>query len=67
MNKFTTDGKKIVQAPPPIGAFTSSAVLSVALVPDEEVEWYWSYYPDGSSAATGYSIIKKPINQILDV
>jgi hypothetical protein len=50
---------RIVTAPQ-IGATDSSAqVLSVTLLPDEEVIWHWTHYPDGRSAVTGYEIIKK--------
>jgi hypothetical protein len=62
MRNETTDGKTIVQAPQPQpGRYTSNAVLSVALAPDEEVEWQWTHYPDGSSAVTGYIITKRQL------
>lgn len=41
----TTDRKTIVQAPQPsTGKYTSGAVLSVSLAPDEEAEWHWAHY-----------------------
>ena len=36
-----------------------SGVISVVLGDDEDVQWYWTHYPDGRSVVTGYEVIKK--------
>jgi hypothetical protein len=51
--------KRIVLAPQSGRADTSGQVISVELGEDEEVVWQWTHYPDGTSAVTGYKIIKK--------
>lgn len=56
-----TAQKRIVYAP---GSYPlnkrSSAVNSVSLSPDEEVEWTFSYCSDGSRYVSGYIVTKKP-------
>jgi hypothetical protein len=51
--------KRVVVAPQAGGADSSGQVISVELNDDEEVVWRWTHYPDGTSAVTGYEIIKK--------
>ena len=56
----TNDGKRIEYAPAAVGEpGVSAGVVSVALGDDEDVQWYWTHYPDGRSVVTGYGIIKK--------
>ena len=38
-------------------------VLSVELGEDEEVIWQWTHRPDGTSAVTGYEVVKKTEEQ----
>jgi hypothetical protein len=52
--------KKHVVVAPQVGSVDKSAqVISVELSEDEDVRWKWTHYPDGTSAVTGYEIIKK--------
>ncbi|MGH9832899.1 MAG: hypothetical protein ACREBD_15570 [Blastocatellia bacterium] len=51
--------KRVVVAPQAGGADSSGQVISVELNDGEEVIWRWTHYPDGTSAVTGYEIIKK--------
>jgi len=53
------ENKRVVVAPQAGGADSSGQVISVELNDDEEVIWRWTHYPDGTSAVTGYEIIKK--------
>jgi len=55
----TTEKKRIVQAPSSGGSDLSGQVLSVQLGEDEEVIWQWTHCPDGTSAVTGYEVVKK--------
>lgn len=36
-----------------------SAVISVELNENEEVQWIWTTYPNGQRIVTGYNIIQK--------
>lgn len=36
-----------------------SAVISVELNENEEVEWIWTIYPNGQKIVTGYNVIQK--------
>jgi hypothetical protein len=36
-----------------------SAVISVELSENEEVQWIWTTYPNGQRVVTGYNIIQK--------
>jgi hypothetical protein len=57
---MNTDQEKRIVLPPQSGrADSSGQVISVELGEDEEVVWQWTHYPDGTSAVTGYKIIKK--------
>ncbi|MCI0665783.1 MAG: hypothetical protein L0220_32400 [Acidobacteria bacterium] len=52
--------KTSVVVAPQFGSSDKSAqVISVELTEDEDVLWQWTHYPDGTSAVTGYEIIKK--------
>ena len=51
--------KRIVQAPSSGGSEAPGQVLSVELNENEEVVWQWTHRPDGTSAVTGYEIVKK--------
>jgi hypothetical protein len=51
--------KHIVQAPSSGGSDSPGQVLSVELGEDEEVIWQWTHRPDGTSAVTGYEVVKK--------
>jgi hypothetical protein len=51
--------KKVVMAPQLGSEDKSAQVINVELADDEEVHWQWTHYPDGTSAVTGYEIIKK--------
>jgi hypothetical protein len=52
--------KKRVVVAPQVGSVDKSAqVISVELSEDEDVRWKWTHYHDGTSAVTGYEIIKK--------
>jgi len=58
-----TEKKRIVQAPSSGGSDSPGQVLSVELDEDEEVIWQWTHRPDGTSAVTGYEIVKKTEEQ----
>ena len=55
---------RIVTAPQPslsLNSTTSnipSAVISVELNENEEVQWIWTTYPNGQRVVTGYNIIQ---------
>lgn len=51
--------KRLVSAPQASTADTSAQVINVELADDEDVRWRWTHYPDGTSAVTGYEIIRK--------
>jgi len=51
--------KRVVMAPEAGSEDKSAQVISVEMADDEEVSWRWTHYPDGTSAVTGYEIIKK--------
>ena len=51
--------KRVVIAPQVGGSDKSAQVISVDLSEDEDVLWKWTHYPDGTSAVTGYELIKK--------
>jgi hypothetical protein len=52
--------KKRIVVAPQVGSVDKSAqIISVELTEDEDVRWKWTHYPDGTSAVTGYEIIKK--------
>jgi hypothetical protein len=51
--------QRVVMAPQAGSQDKSAQVISVELADDEEVRWQWTHYPDGTSAVTGYEIIKK--------
>jgi hypothetical protein len=52
--------KKRIVVAPQMGSIDKSAqIISVDLTEDEDVRWKWTHYPDGTSAVTGYEIIKK--------
>jgi len=52
--------KKRVVVAPQVGSLDKSAqLISVELAEDEDLRWNWTHYPDGTSAVTGYEIIKK--------
>jgi hypothetical protein len=53
------DPKRTEYAPVSDAAAGSSPVFSVDLADDEEVQWYWTHYPNGQSVVTGYDIVKK--------
>jgi len=50
---------RTVYAPQPKDDTKSSAVISVELDEEEDVEWTWTHTADGESVVTGYTIIKK--------
>jgi hypothetical protein len=51
--------KRIVEAPSSGGSDSPGQVLSVELNENEEIIWQWTHRPDGTSAVTGYEIVKK--------
>lgn len=51
--------KRIVQAPSSGSADLPGQVLSVELGEGEEVIWQWTHRPAGTSAVTGYEIVKQ--------
>ncbi len=51
--------KRIVVAPQAGPTNSSGQVMSVVLNDDEDVNWRWTHYPDGTSAVTGYEIVKQ--------
>ncbi|MGE0132334.1 MAG: hypothetical protein AB7U82_29985 [Blastocatellales bacterium] len=51
--------KRLVVAPQAGRADSSGQIISVELNEDEDVSWQWTHYPDGTSAVTGYEIVKK--------
>jgi hypothetical protein len=56
-----SERRKIGFAPQPV-PFTQievNRILSVKLGEDEEVEWTWTYWPNGGISVTGYTIVKK--------
>ena len=55
----TALGRRRVEAPYQ-GQLTSSSILSVSLMDDEEVEWHVIHNPDGTKIVYGYTITKKP-------
>jgi hypothetical protein len=50
---------RIIVAPHAGSSDKSAQVISLVLSEDEDVLWQWTHYPDGTSAVTGYEIIKK--------
>ena len=54
----TNSSSRVVYAPAASGTDPSSSVISVVLNEGEEVKWCWTHFPDGSSAVTGYEIVK---------
>jgi hypothetical protein len=53
---------RTVVAPPPSPAATnlpSNRVFSVALEPDEDVEWTWTSTVDSVSYVSGYTLVKR--------
>ena len=52
--------KRIVYAPQSDHIPSASAVISVELDEDEEVEWQWTHL-NGRSVVTGYSIVKQAV------
>ncbi|MBO0721698.1 MAG: hypothetical protein J2P41_12795 [Blastocatellia bacterium] len=54
-----SEEKRVVTAPQAGSADKSAQVISVELAEDEDVRWQWTHYPDGTSAVTGYEIIRK--------
>ena len=54
----TNEKKRIVHAPSSGALDLPGQVLSVELGEDEEVIWQWTHRPDGTSAVTGYEIVK---------
>jgi len=50
---------RVVVAPQVGSSDKSAQVISVELKEDEDVFWKWTHYPDGTSAVTGYEVIKK--------
>ena len=53
------EGKRVEYAPAAGDVEASAGIINVRVNDDEEVRWYWTHYPDGRSAVTGYDIIKK--------
>jgi hypothetical protein len=57
-------GKRTILAPEttflPSVQPPANRVVSVDLEEDEEVQWTWTYLPDGQKYVSGYTIIKKP-------
>lgn len=51
--------KRLVSAPQAGRADTSARIINVELADDEDVRWQWTHYPAGTSAVTGYEIIRK--------
>ena len=57
--------KRIVTAPQQTSILNSttvnipSAVISVELKENEDVEWIWTAYPNGQRVVTGYNIIQR--------
>jgi hypothetical protein len=60
----TTEKKRIVQAPSSGGSDLPGQVLIVELGEDEEVIWQWTHHPDGTSAVTGFEVVKKTEEKI---
>jgi hypothetical protein len=50
---------RVVRAPATGSWKRSGQILTVTLGEDEEVIWQWSHHPDGTSAVTGYEVVKK--------
>jgi len=50
---------RVVVAPQVGSSDKSAQVISLELKEDEDVLWKWTHYPDGTSAVTGYEVIKK--------
>jgi hypothetical protein len=59
MNENEKKDKRVVLAPQTGSDDRSAQVINVELAGDEDVRWQWTHYPDGTSAVTGYEIIKK--------
>ena len=57
--------KRIVTAPQQTMSLNStpvnipSAVISVELKENEDIEWIWTTYPNGQRVVTGYNIIQQ--------
>lgn len=43
----------------PASPIQANRVLSVWLEEDEDVQWTWTYWPNGENSITGYTIVKK--------
>jgi hypothetical protein len=61
------NSSRVVYAPAASSADASSGVISVVLKEGEEVRWRWTHYPDGSSAVTGYEIVKVESKESVNV
>jgi hypothetical protein len=62
LTKSTNLNIRRVFAPQPQGNFSgisTGEVISVFLSQDEDVEWTWTVYPDGTRKVTGYTIITR--------
>ena len=55
----TEQPTKTILAPHVGSADSSAQVINVQVGEDEEVRWQWTHRPDGTSAVTGYEIVKK--------
>ena len=61
----TASNTRVVNAPPPTipssATLLPNRVLSVALEPDEDVEWIWTATANGGEYVSGYNIRKKAL------
>lgn len=53
--EILTCGKRVVYAPNPFGS-NQTAIISVIVGPNEEIEWAWGTGIDGKPYVAGYTI-----------
>ena len=59
MSSTKKQAKKIVCAPPPSDPSLFTSIYSIEIDKDQEVEWQWLEFPDGSRVVTNYKILSK--------
>ncbi len=55
--------RRTVLAPPPIinGTQPPTSLISVDLAEGEDVEWTWTFLPDGGRYVSGYTLLKTAV------
>jgi len=58
-----TAGRVFVGAPYQSGPMVTGMIQGVWVSDEEEVEWIWSHWTDGTSSVTGYVVKQKSLRQ----